>query len=103
MPSATRDSDCQLRNTALTEELRLQIGEAAAARRRFMLADVEERRRLECRIQDGVEWRLKQLSCATGSHSRADDSVSGHLERAVQHLTATCTDLGQLARGLQSA
>ena len=29
--------------------------------------------------------------------------MSGHLERAVQHLTATCTDLGQLARGLQSA
>ena len=26
--------------------------------------------------------------------------MSGHLERAVQHLTATCTDLGQLARGL---
>ena len=42
-------------NTTLTEELRSQIGEAAAARRRLMLADVEERRRLECRMQDGVE------------------------------------------------
>jgi hypothetical protein len=86
-------------NTALTDELRSQIGEAAAARRRLMLADVEERRRLECRMQDGVERRLEQLTARLESFE-ADDSVSDHLERAVQHLTATCTDLGQLARGL---
>ncbi len=64
-----------------------------------MLADVEERRRLECRMQDGVERRLAELTARLGSFE-ADDSVSGHLERAVQQLTATCTDLRQLARGL---
>ena len=73
MPSATRDSDCQLRNTALTEEV--AIADRRSRRRQASaqrLADVEERRRLECRMQDGVERRLEQLSSATGSHSEAE-------------------------------
>jgi signal transduction histidine kinase len=87
-------------NAALTAEVRTQISEVAASRRRLVIAADEERGRLERRLHDGVERRLTELTDRL--HGLSDEGGAGeHLRRAEGHLAHTLTDLQQLARGLR--
>lgn len=94
--SATRLSAA---NAALTAELRAQLGEVAASRRRLVIAADEERRRLERLLRDGVERCLIELT--ERLQRLADGGDAGeHLGRAEAHLAHTLTELRQIARGL---
>ena len=86
-------------NTALLAEVRAQIEELAASRKRLILAADEERHRLERRLQGGVERRVAALTGDLQELSTAT-SAGEHVRRAEAHLTRTLTDLEALARGL---
>jgi signal transduction histidine kinase len=86
-------------NAALTAEVRAQIGEVAASRRRLVIAADEERRRLERRLHDGVKRCLTELTDRLGGLSSAGGGGE-HLGRAEGHLALTLADLEQVARGL---
>jgi signal transduction histidine kinase len=86
-------------HSELSQELRTQIGEVQAARRRLMLADDDERRQLGVRMREGVELRVGQLAHRLRSIV-VEGPASDHLARAEQLLTATLGDLADLARGL---
>jgi signal transduction histidine kinase len=86
-------------NAALAAEVRGQVVELTASRRRLMLAADDERRRLETRLHDGVERCVTRL---TEQLQRVPDGdVAGeHVRRAEGHLTQMLIELRQIARGL---
>jgi signal transduction histidine kinase len=86
-------------NAALTAEVRTQISEVAASRRRLVIAAVEERRRLERRLHDGVEQRITKLTDRL-RYLSDEDGAGEHLRCAEGHLAHTLADLQLLARGL---
>ena len=88
-------------NAELQVEVQAQLAELRASRRRLLRADDEERERLETRLRDGPERRLRVLENTLWLASDRDNGLTGpHLERAEHHLTCALDDLHELARGL---
>ena len=88
-------------NAALDAEVRAQLGELAASRRRLLVAADEERRRLESRLREGPERRLAALQASldrvpSRPHAPAGEAVG----RARHQLNQTLQELDELARGL---
>ena len=89
-------------NARLRAEVRAQIAELAASRRRILEAGDRARQRLERRLHDGAERRLAELQetlhqCrlgATGQQTR--DKIS----RGEDQVTQAVEELRQLAQGL---
>jgi signal transduction histidine kinase len=96
--SATRLAES---NVALQAEVRGQVAELRASRRRLLVAADEERRRLESRLRAGPERRLTSLADSlTGVAPRPGTAAGGHVDRARSQLSRTVDELHELARGL---
>jgi signal transduction histidine kinase len=92
-------------NARLQAEVRAQVAEVTASRRRLLEVADEQRRRLERRLREGAGKRLDALAeslktaRALAQQSRSRD-LAENLEQAVQQLKLTIEDLQVLAGGL---
>lgn len=85
-------------HAALQADVRTQIDELVASRRRLVIAGDEQRRDLERRLRTRPGWRLSRLRDEiVRLRGRADDP---HLARALDQVRGTLADLDGLARGL---
>jgi signal transduction histidine kinase len=89
----------------LRAEVRAQVSEVRASRRRLIRAGDQERIRLERRLHDGPELSLAEvtttLARARDEAVRSDAAeVLGGIERVRQRLLGAQEDLRELARGL---
>jgi signal transduction histidine kinase len=84
-------------NARLQAEVRAQVVELGASRRRLVHAGDEERRRLERRLHETVERRLTELA-RTLEHAEAGNSA--RLRIAKDQLARTLDELRELAAGL---
>jgi signal transduction histidine kinase len=90
-------------NARLQAEVRSQMAELHASRRRLVRAGDDERRRLEQRLHDSAERRLALLAQALGrapGRSRGGPDTEKRIERAEQQLGITLGELRELAAGL---
>jgi signal transduction histidine kinase len=89
-------------NARLQAEVRRRVTDLEASRRRLLEAVDEERRRLERRLHDGAERRLRHLTgVLRKSHESSDDEETKvRIARAEEQLNGTLDDLSRLARGL---
>lgn len=93
-------------NAQLHSEVGAQLSELRESRRRLLDAGDEERRRLERRLQEGVEWQLEELSCALGrvrAHAARGSPAPAVVEQigvAQEQLERSLAELVELARGL---
>jgi signal transduction histidine kinase len=90
-------------NARLQAEVRAQIAELQASRRRLLVAADGERRRLEQRLQETAERRLtrllpelEQARCLAG----ADLQRAARLQRVSEQLQHSLADVRRLAAGL---
>ncbi len=86
-------------NARLQAEVRAQLAELRASRRRLLNAADEERRRLERRQRETVERRLAELA-RTLEHAPAGSASRARLGRAEEQLARTLGELSELAAGL---
>jgi signal transduction histidine kinase len=88
-------------NARLQAEVRAQVAELEASRRRLFEAGDAERQRLEARLRSGAASRLtllaRQLTIARAS---ATPATAPAIEQAEQQLARTTSDLRELAAGL---
>jgi signal transduction histidine kinase len=91
-----------LENTRLQAELRAQLAELTASRRRIVNAADAERRRLERDLHDGAQQRLLALGLALQllRENRGDLEL---LQQAEQELQTALHELRDLARGIHPA
>ena len=92
-------------NARLQAEVRAQLAEVHASRRRLVRAGDEQRQRLEERLREGAERRLTELrgalELAGGDSGRpAGDGAAVQLARAAAQLDETLAELRDLAGGL---
>ena len=88
-------------NARLQAEVRTQLIELEASRRRLLAAGDDERRRLERRLHDGAVRRLTALGDSlTRIRTDASESVGAPLVRAQAQLELTAGDLQEFAAGL---
>jgi len=88
-------------NARLQAEVRAQVAELRASRRRLLEARDDERRRLEERLREGAEHRLASLEHRLGRVRRADPpEAASRIERAESQLGRTRLELRELAAGL---
>src|SRR5262249_2932685 len=96
-----------LENERLQAELRAQLEELRASRKRIVEAGDHERRRLERNLHDGAQQRLVALSVALGlaqsKLERDPETAAGLLSSAREELKAGLAELRELARGLHPA
>ena len=89
-------------NARLQTDVRHQVAEVDASRRRLVRAGDDERRRLAQRLDSGAQRRLTVLASAL-REARTDASTGAtadRIERASDQLAQTLTELGELAAGL---
>jgi signal transduction histidine kinase len=89
-------------NARLQVEVRAQLAEISASRRRLLAAGDEERSRLERRLWEGALRRLGKVAEALerARSPAVGDNVSERLARAEIQLTRVEEDLRRLGRGL---
>jgi signal transduction histidine kinase len=90
-------------NARLQAEVRAQLAELRASRRRLVEAGDDERRRLEQRLRDSANRRLTLLARMLASaHERAESGspTVARIRRAEDQLEHTLRDLHELAAGL---
>lgn len=90
-------------NARLQAEVRAQIAELQASRRRLLVAADEERRRLEQRLRETAERRLTRLLPElehTGCLAGADLQRAARLRRVFEELEHSLADVRRLAAGL---
>jgi signal transduction histidine kinase len=89
-------------NARLQAEVRVQLAELVASRRRILEAADEERRRLARRLHQGAERRLEELEgkLRAAHGSALGDETRERIERAEAQLAQTLEDVRELARGL---
>ncbi len=95
-----------LDNAQLGEDLRAQLVEVQAARRRLLETGDAERRRLERDLHDGAQQRLVGLGLVlrmARSRAATDEDVAPLLEEAEEGLRLALDDLRNLARGIHPA
>ncbi|HZD18473.1 MAG TPA: ATP-binding protein [Actinomycetota bacterium] len=93
-------------NARLQAEVRAQLAEVTASRRRLVEVADEERRRLERRLREGTERRLDALATKLSEARAWLGAANGgaeSLELADRQLRRTLEDLHELARGLYPA
>jgi signal transduction histidine kinase len=89
-------------NARLQAEVRAQVEELDASRRRLVQAGDDERRRLELRLRDTVERRLMKLARKLeGAH--AGRLAAARTETAREQLARVLDELRELAAGLHPA
>jgi signal transduction histidine kinase len=89
-------------NAQLQAEVRAQVEDLAASRRRILAVRDEERRRLEHRLHNGAEARLGELAVTLrrGRRSTTDQQTRKQITHAKDQLTRTLEELRRLAHGL---
>jgi signal transduction histidine kinase len=90
-------------NARLQAEVRAQIAELHASRRRLLVAADDERRRLEQRLHETAERRLTTLlaELERGRHAaNADPERAARLQRASEQLEHSLAEVRRLAAGL---
>ena len=90
-------------NASLQAELRAQMREVEASRRRLVAAGDEERQGLERRLRQGPERRLAALTAELDDAGRPvarSQAVAGPLHRALGQLASARDELAELADGL---
>src|SRR5205807_7945752 len=88
-------------NARLQAEMRARVAEANESRRRIVDAAVDERRRLERRLSDGVLGRLDHVGQAlAGARAFGAAVDAATVDRAAEQLAAARADLVHLARGI---
>jgi signal transduction histidine kinase len=89
-------------NARLQAEVRAQVGELRASRRRILEAGDEERRRLELRLREGAQQRLEVLAeQLRGTRlSARSDAARERIDRTEAQLARTLEELRRLAHGL---
>jgi signal transduction histidine kinase len=92
-------------NARLQAEVRAQVAEVMASRRRLVEVGDQERRRLERRLREGAEQRLDMLAGSlVKAQALAEESADGQtrerLEQAERQLRRTMRELHELAQGL---
>jgi signal transduction histidine kinase len=89
-------------NARLRAEVQARVEELAASRRRILAAGDEERRRLERRLHEGAEARLRELAgtLRRGHWSASGEQTKKQLARSQEQLGRTLEDLRRLAQGL---
>jgi len=88
-------------NASLQGELRDQLAELEASRRRLVLAADEERRRLEGELRRGALQRVSALiDVVRSARPAAGPAAREHLARTEEHLVCAGEDLARLAQGL---
>jgi signal transduction histidine kinase len=88
----------------LRVELRRQLDEVAASRRRIVAAGDEERRRIERNLHDGAQQRLVSIGLALrhAQHELGPGARAGEtLEAALAEITVAIQELRELAQGLR--
>ena len=86
-------------NARLQAEVRAQLVELRASRRRLLNAGDEERRRLERRLRETVQRRLNELT-HTLERAQAGTARGARLRSAEEQLARTLDELRELAAGL---
>lgn len=86
-------------NARLQTDVRTQLVELRASRRRLVDAGDDERRRLERRLRDTVQRRLTELAHALEG-AQADATRAGRIRGAQEQLAKTLDELRDLAAGL---
>ena len=86
-------------NARLQAEVRTQVAELRASRRRLLSAGDQARRRLERRLRGTVELRLRRLARKLDS-AQADGGQSARLKGVEEQLARTLGELRDLAAGL---
>ena len=86
-------------NARLQADVRAQLDELRASRRRLVHAGDEERRRLERRLRETVQQRLTELA-NTLARAHADAARAGRIRDAEEQLAHTLGELRDLAAGL---
>lgn len=89
-------------NARLQAEVRAQVAELRASRRRIVEVGDEERRRLERRLREGAEERLELLAehLRQARLAARSDAARERLDRTEAQLARTLAELRRLARGL---
>jgi len=88
-------------NARLQAEVRRQVVELAASRRRLLEAGDEERRRLEQRLRAGAARRLGEVSqLLAAARVGASRELNEAIRRAEAQLERTLAELDELAAGL---
>jgi signal transduction histidine kinase len=91
-------------NARLQADVRAQIAELQASRRRLLVAGDDERRRLEQRLHETAERRLErllpELEAARHATAGVDDERAARLQRIGGQLEQSLADLRRLAAGL---
>jgi signal transduction histidine kinase len=95
-------------NDRLQDQVRAQLAEVRASRRRIVEATDAERRRLERDIHDGAQQRLVALSLALGRargqlDQEAAPALAAALTEATDEVRAALAELRELARGIHPA
>jgi signal transduction histidine kinase len=88
-------------NARLQGEVRAQLADLAASRRRIVEAGDDERRRLELRLREGAVRRLETLALSLARvRPRAASPSRERLDEARSQLARALADLHELAVGL---
>jgi signal transduction histidine kinase len=88
-------------NARLQAEVRGQVAELRASRRRILEVGNEERRRLERRLREGAELRLERLAeQLRGARFAAPSEADMSIDRIETQLAQALEELRQLAHGL---
>jgi signal transduction histidine kinase len=88
-------------NARFQAEVRVQVAELRASRRRLVEAADEERRRLEQRLRDGAERRLVSLEqTLERARRQGRPETDARIERARVRLAGTLVALHELSAGL---
>jgi len=90
--------------TKLDAELQARLEELQASRARIVEAGDAERRRLERDLHDGAQARLVALAVMLrAARNRADGELATMLDRALEELQTSLSELRELARGIHPA
>jgi signal transduction histidine kinase len=97
-----------LSNVRLRAEVRRQVAELAASRRRILEAGDAQRRRLQQELRAGAGQRLEEVKELVdlglqGTRAAADRAVAARLEDARRELEAAQAELQELAAGIHPA
>ena len=97
-------ADLAIEIAGLRVELRRQLDEVAASRRRIVAAGDEERRRIERNLHDGAQQRLVSIGLALrhAQHELGPGTPAGEtLDSALAEIAVAIQELRELARGLR--
>lgn len=94
-----------LKNVGLTAELTARLEELRASRRRLVVAQDAERRRIERDLHDGLQQELvamlAKVRIARNQAARDPATVDATLEELNQEIRQALRDLRELARGIR--